>query len=120
MSNEAIDLVREELTKKSIPLNELIGFKSEIENAIKILQEDMIKQFRETALANGIGLDFLAGELVKSGIEKEVGSTPNKKPAKYKNPNDENQTWCGIGKRPNWIEEWTSSGKSLDDLLINR
>ncbi len=115
MSDEAIELFREELTNKSIPLDKLIALKNEIENAIKILQEDMIKQFRETALANGIGLEFLAGELVKSPIG-EV--TPNKLPPKYKNPDDENQTWCGKGTRPKWITELLSAGKSLDDLKI--
>ena len=116
MSNSPIiDLIREELIKKSIPLNELIAFKKEIENAIKILQDDMIKQFREKALANGIELEFLAGKLTKSSIEE---ATPNKLPPKYKNPNDESQTWCGKGKKPKWITELLATGKQLDDLKI--
>lgn len=115
MNNSAIDLMREELIKKSIPLNELIAFKKEIENQIKLLQDDMIKQFREKALANGIELEFIAGELTKPSIEQV---TPNKLAPKYKNPNDESQTWCGKGKKPKWITELLATGKQLDDLKI--
>jgi DNA-binding protein H-NS len=117
MSNETIELFREELTKKSIPLSELLTFKNEIEDAIKILQEDMIKQFRETALASGLELEFLANELVKLRIEKV---TPNKKPAKYRNNNNENETWSGHGKKPNWVKEWIDNGNKIEDLEINK
>jgi DNA-binding protein H-NS len=120
MSNGAIDLIREELAKKSIPLNELIAFKNEIEDAIKIMQDEMIKQFRETALANGIELQFLVDELVKPSIEIEVEVTPNKRPAKYRNKDNENETWCGIGKKPKWIEKWIDDGNDVNELLIEK
>jgi DNA-binding protein H-NS len=118
MSDEAIELFREELTNKSISLDKLIALKNEIENVIKILQDDMIKHFRETALANGIELQFLVDELVKPSIEIEAEVIPNKRPAKYRNNENENETWCGIGKKPKWIEKWIADGKSLDDLKI--
>lgn len=39
-------------------------------------------------------------------------------PPKYRNPNDPSQTWTGKGRKPGWVIEWQSSGKALDDLLI--
>lgn len=114
MSNKTLELVREELKNKSIPLDELLSFKNEIENQIKILQDDMIKQFREMALANGIELEFLADKLIKS----REATTPNKLPPKYKNSN--NQTWNGHGRKPKWITEWIDAGNKLDDLLIEK
>lgn len=120
MSNEKLESVREELKNKSIPLDELLAFKNEIDNAIKILQDDVIKQFRKTALASGIELEFLAGELAKPIIEPEVKATKNKKPPKYRKQNDETQTWSGHGKKPKWVEEWLEYGNNLNDLLIEK
>lgn len=38
--------------------------------------------------------------------------------AKYRNPENEEMTWTGRGRKPTWIIDALSSGKSLDDLLI--
>lgn len=37
---------------------------------------------------------------------------------KYQNPNNPENVWTGRGRRPVWVEQLLSSGKSLDDLLI--
>jgi DNA-binding protein H-NS len=65
------------------------------------------KKIKELAEAHGIDLATLA----PSGISK---SEP-----KYRNPNDQFQTWSGIGRKPKWVEEWLAAGKPLEELAIN-
>jgi DNA-binding protein H-NS len=113
MSNKTIELIREELAKKSIPLNELIELKEEIDKGIEILQNELIKELCEKAIANGIPLEKFGDKVIQS-----IKSEHIKNPPKYKNPNNINQTWSGHGKNPNWVKEWIASGKSLDDLKI--
>ena len=70
------------------------------------------------ALLEAEGLTF---EEVFDGARK--GRPPSKskgvavKP-KYRNPDDESQTWAGRGKRPRWFVEALSAGRSEEDLFI--
>lgn len=118
MSNVAIDLMRDELSKKSIPLTELIAFKKEIDGAIQILQdemqESMIQEFRDKVLANGFELESFAQRLIKNSTTKNEAVTT----AKYKNPNEPFQTWSGHGKQPKWFKALIEEGKNKDDLKI--
>ena len=37
---------------------------------------------------------------------------------KYRNSDDQNQTWTGRGRKPKWVEYALQSGKTLEDLRI--
>lgn len=37
---------------------------------------------------------------------------------KYKNPNDEEETWTGKGRKPNWLTEAIAKGKKLEDFEV--
>ena len=37
---------------------------------------------------------------------------------KYRNPENSENTWTGRGRRPVWVEQSLSAGKTLEDLLI--
>ncbi|WP_133479677.1 H-NS family nucleoid-associated regulatory protein [Cognatilysobacter segetis] len=37
---------------------------------------------------------------------------------KYRNPDNESETWSGRGKQPRWLQAHTSKGRVLDDFLI--
>lgn len=37
---------------------------------------------------------------------------------KYRNPDDESQTWAGRGKRPRWFVEALAAGRTEQDLII--
>jgi DNA-binding protein H-NS len=39
---------------------------------------------------------------------------------KYQNPNNPAETWAGRGKQPRWMRALLRSGKTLDDLRIER
>ena len=40
--------------------------------------------------------------------------------AKYRNPDNPEETWAGRGRKPKWVEDKLAQGSSLDDLLIKR
>jgi len=40
--------------------------------------------------------------------------------AKYRNPDNPEETWAGRGRKPKWVEDKLARGASLDDLLIDR
>ena len=42
---------------------------------------------------------------------------PNGSP-RFQNPNEPSQTWCGRGKRPEWVRRLLAAGKTMQDLRI--
>lgn len=38
--------------------------------------------------------------------------------AKYRNPQNPEQTWAGIGKRPDWLRAAINAGESLDSMRV--
>ncbi|MBN8726553.1 MAG: H-NS histone family protein [Xanthomonadales bacterium] len=86
----------------------------------KARQEELVKEkaakLREKinamVRAEGFGLDEVLGRSAPRG------KTRGKAKAKFRNPDDPNQTWSGRGKRPNWFHAALASGKSENDLLI--
>lgn len=67
------------------------------------------RKIKELAEAHGINLAALAsGE----------GTGRREKAQKYRNPNDQFQTWSGMGRKPRWVQEWLDAGKSLEELEI--
>lgn len=102
---------------KTIPLTALLKLKPNLDKAIEELQKDkkieLIAELKKQAEENGISLDEFEG-LASIKTKK----TKIKLPPKYRNPNNENETWNGHGRKPAWIEALIASGNSLDDLLI--
>lgn len=65
------------------------------------------RKIKELADAHGIDLATLA----------PAGG--GKAEPKYRNPNDQFQTWSGVGRKPKWVEAWLAAGKPLEELAIN-
>jgi len=72
-------------------------------------RDRVLQQMRELAGSLGMTLE----EVVK-GQKGGPGSVP----PKYRHPDNPALTWTGRGKRPGWVTEWLSSGKSLEDAAI--
>jgi DNA-binding protein H-NS len=68
----------------------------------------VIAELEAVSQKHGYKLADLAG-----GKKAKVAS-----PAKYKHLEDSSLTWTGRGRRPNWIRDGLSAGKSLDDFAI--
>ncbi|MBA4709591.1 H-NS histone family protein [Aquitalea aquatica] len=68
------------------------------------------KQILELAKSYGLNLDDVLSKAT-TAIRKPVE-------AKYKNPNDESQTWTGRGRKPAWVQAQLDEGFSIEDLAI--
>lgn len=71
---------------------------------------DAKKQILELVKLHGLSLDDVLSK-TSAGVRKPVE-------AKYKNPNDESQTWTGRGRKPVWVQALLDEGFSLEDLEI--
>ena len=61
----------------------------------------------------------------QAGLEvtmKPAGKRPRRRAAngapKYRNPSNAQETWTGRGRKPKWVQQALSNGKSLDDLAV--
>lgn len=55
-------------------------------------------------------------------LEELLGQKPARKrtfKAKYRNPEDPDQTWTGMGRKPKWVVAALEAGRELDDLRIH-
>lgn len=68
------------------------------------------KQILELVKLHGLSLDDVLSKTT-TAVRKPVE-------AKYKNPNDESQTWAGRGRKPAWVQAQLDEGFSLEDLAI--
>ena len=67
---------------------------------------------------NTPGLRDLQG---KDALDDLIGGTTakgTKGVPKYANPADPSQTWTGRGRKPKWVNDALSAGKSLESLAI--
>lgn len=83
------------------------GIDSELKKREGRERAEARKKIKELAEAHGIDLATLAP------------SGSGKPEPKYRNPNDQFQTWSGVGRKPKWVEEWLTAGKPLEELAIN-
>ena len=90
-------------------LSELIKIASKLQANKK--QEEkaaLLETFKQQAKAKGMTLD----EIVN------VKASRKTVPAKYRNPDDANQTWTGRGRKPLWVVDALANGASMISLEI--
>ena len=102
-------------------LAELKGLQFEVEKQIKARQQEEVKKAREQILALtrnlGVSVDeLLSAKGAKTGKSGKGKAASASGAAQYRNPGDASQTWTGRGRRPGWVTEALSGGKTLDDL----
>ena len=82
---------------------------------IQVIKRDQSAQLRRTleAQARDAGFDVyeLFGIAKTKGAKRVVVST-------YRNPKNPEQTWPGIGKRPDWIRAAINAGETLESMKI--
>ena len=95
---------------------ELERLSAEIKTAIEERKAKEINDariyVRELAASLGITLEELFEEPNKSS------KVAKKAAVKYRNPNNENETWTGRGKQPRWLLSQLQNGAKLEDFLV--
>lgn len=102
-----------DLQEKS--LDELQSLVAEAQAALQAKQNAMRKEVMAEMrrLAASVGVTF---EI----IENDKNTKPAK-PAlapKYRNPDNNSETWTGRGLRPRWLQERLDNGAKIEEFLI--
>ncbi len=85
--------------------------RAEKRKALKAQISDMVK-------AQGLSLNELFPQPGNAKGQPKGKSQTEATKVKYRNPDNASQTWAGTGRKPAWIVEALSSGKTLEDLRV--
>ena len=59
-----------------------------------------------------------ASRFVADLDSRGVKPPSDRKPAKYANPKNPDQTWSGLGRKPDWVKAHLSSGGKIEELSV--
>jgi DNA-binding protein H-NS len=99
----------------SMSRSELTELKAEVEAAIKSAEvrerQEALKAAEEAAAKYGFSLEEIAAA-------SRTGGKKQKAAAKYRNPNNPEETWSGRGRKPHWVHAALTAGMDISDLEI--
>ena len=108
-------------TLDRMELEELRLVQRRVERLIADYQDrkrrDAVAAAEQVVKEHGFRLNDLFGD-GKPARPGKVRASRSSTPAKYANPDDPQQTWSGLGRRPSWVRAALDAGRSLDDLAI--
>ncbi|WP_170467094.1 H-NS histone family protein [Ruegeria arenilitoris] len=94
---------------------ELLELRDQVEKALidaeKRERKEALEAAEKAAAEFGFSLCDLAQDAAPSGKS-------SKTKAKYRNPEDPNQTWSGRGRKPQWIHDALQAGADISELEI--
>jgi DNA-binding protein H-NS len=100
------------MTLKSMSIDKLTKLRNEVDAALsaKVIEE-------RRAVQDQLGkLERLATS--ESRVKGGRGGARGPVAAKYRNPENPEETWAGRGLKPRWLAAALKSGKKLDDFSI--
>lgn len=108
-------------TLDKMDADELRQVQRRVEGMISDYQErkrrEAIAAAEQVAKEHGFKLGDLFGDR-QPGRGAKPGASKSSAPAKYVNPDDPQQTWSGLGRRPSWVRAALDAGRTLDDLAV--
>lgn len=117
MTLNLTDITVEELLTNSS--KDLYEFQAKLNAAIEQRKvKDKVEfqnEMQELATKRGFSLGEILGTSKKT---KTVKKSKVAKLAKYRNPANDKETWAGRGRKPNWLLELITEGKSLEEFAI--
>lgn len=96
-------------------LAELKQLHKDVTKAIDGYEERQRTEARNALEAQAREMGFTLSDLVEPARRKNARKV---NPPKFRHPENEELTWSGRGRRPDWINEILSNGGSLDDYAI--
>ena len=96
-------------------LNALIEKAREIlQNRKESQRKEAIDEIQRLAAEHGLNVDIK--QRAARGRRPRKSNGP--RAPKYRNPDDLQQTWSGIGPKPKWLKESLAEGRTLKELEI--
>ncbi|MES2206745.1 MAG: H-NS histone family protein [Pseudomonadota bacterium] len=96
----------------NLSFEELQNVQKELQIQFKARQSQNLKEARAAIKQIEDKYGFTAEEILAG---KKVINTVD---AKYRNPENNEETWTGRGKKPKWVQDALSNGKNLEELKI--
>lgn len=106
----------------SLSLEDLRSLKSGVGPALAKAELDERKSVYEEIKAICISRGYDLGEIV-SEFHRPSSSRParrGKRPPKYRNPSNYDDTWSGLSRKPQWFKDALARGVSEEDMLIDK
>lgn len=110
---------------ESMSRKELMALRANIDKAIAAVgdrdRRNALKAAEEAVREHGYTLAELGPFVGGSGPgrgRRRTAAEGTGNAARYRNPENPEQTWSGRGRRPRWVHEAEAAGRSLDDLRI--
>ena len=104
---------------QGMDLNQLKALRKQLDQAIEGYEtrkrQEAFSALEQAATEHGFKLADLVSE-AKSGKGRKAGAETSSRAARYVNPENPEETWSGRGRRPRWVNDALTSGRSLDDL----
>ena len=83
-------------------LSDLVGkAQSEMASREKQRRKDLRSELERCVAADGYKMGDIFPEL---SAANGTGASRQKRPAKYRNPQNSDETWSGIGRSPKWVQ----------------
>jgi DNA-binding protein H-NS len=85
-------------------------------------EDELFWQLHELVVAERDILEKLVRRLSIGGNDGRPSRDKRPYPEvlpKYRNPNNQDDTWCGRGTQPRWLAAELRDGKKLSDFLIS-
>jgi DNA-binding protein H-NS len=103
---------------KNLNHNQLTELIAKAQTRQAELQKEKVATLRDKInamiKAEGFTFDDVFGQ--RAPRSKRAGTTVA---AKYRNPDNPEQTWSGRGKRPRWFSDALKAGRKDSDLLVS-
>lgn len=98
---------------------DLLKLRDDVEKELKAVEKrerkEALEAAKEAAAKFGFSLDELSGG--GKGRKKRAKGRGPAEP-KYRNPDNSEQTWSGLGRRPQWFNDAVAKGTNPEDLEI--
>lgn len=95
---------------------DLLQLQKDVEKALKDAEQrersEALKAAEKAAAEYGFSLDEVLSAPAKAATRK------TKATAKYRNPENHEETWTGRGRKPHWVHAALSNGVDISDLEI--
>jgi len=96
---------------KAIPLKELLAFQKQLTVAIEERKQMEKKEVMEKIQALVSESGFSMEEVLSKKAKKKAV-------AKYRHPENSQETWVGLGRKPQWLQTLLDQGADLEDFKI--
>ena len=94
----------------ALSLEDLKKLKKDVDKAITGYEARKRKEALAAVEAKAAEMGFSLADLASSSKKTQA--------PKFKNPDDESQTWSGRGRQPEWYKAALAAGKSVEDMAI--